>query len=195
MKAVRINTKFDEIRAINWRRTPLAALGRVVVYKPLTWGQPTTTLVIYEDGTVWCSAVADKPKDSRWFSGDDHVTVYPHDPEFHGLFWCLVKAGLIDKKTSQAVMRAASGMNSMKHPGHNISDATINQFASFIEKFKTVSGMKRARRSYQAMKAKDVDKAVADANADYAQRKAAAARKAEKSAKATAKKTATAAKK
>lgn len=182
MKTVTLKTKFDEIRAINWRMKPLEALGRVVVYEPATWGQQSTTLIIYEDGTVYCSAVA---KNHAMY---DQVSVYPHDTEFAGLFWCLVKAGLIDKTMAKLIMGAARGMNSNTHPGWHVNDHMVKQFEGYIEKYGSPSGMRRAKRAFDRMVAKDVDKAIADANADYAQRKEAATRKAEKAAKTAEKK-------
>lgn len=183
MKTTVINSKFHEIQALKWRTKPLAASGRVVVYEPRVWGQQPTILVVYDDGTLWSSAIAWKPSDGNFYSASHRaVTIYPHDPEFSGLFHCLVKAGLISKRTSDIVMKAMSTSRTFGHPG-NIGDHRMAQFESDLKTYGTPGGMKRAKRHYKLMIEKNVDNAIEEANKEFAKRKADEKAKQERAAK------------
>lgn len=162
-KTISLNSPFDEVRAIRFRRSPLAQAGKVSVAQSYRHDVPDTVIVVYEDGTVWCSTV------SRLRGSYNTVNIYPHDKTFNGLWRAMVQAGLISKKTAN-LARAAHLAIGSTHPGRNISDWSIEDFQRLLDDYGSPAGMRKAMRQYQALQKKKVEEAAAVCNAEYAKR-------------------------
>lgn len=141
---VMLNSPFDEVRAIRFRQLPLKQAGRVAVARSFRIDVPDTVIVVYEDGTVWCSAIT-----KRW--GDyGSVTIYPHDSQFSGLWQAMVLVGLISKRTASLASVAHRHIGS-DHPGKNLSEWSVEDFQKMIDKYGSPAGMKKAIRQYRSL--------------------------------------------